>query len=80
MNRPIYVRQHENHDVSPPVFWYTVGRGNGQPTLTSETYRERSKAIRAARSTIALFDPARVVEFTYRTGRYGAMAAKTERH
>lgn len=77
--RPIYVRQHENHPVErASTFWYTVSRGNGQPTLTSETYRERSKAIRAARRTISLFDPELKVQFTYWTGRVGAMATQTE--
>lgn len=79
--RPIYVRQHENHPVDgAATFWYTVSRGNGQPTLTSETFSARSKAIRAARATIVLFDPERVVEFTYWTGRFGAMSAQTERY
>ena len=77
--RPIYVRQQENHPVdAESTFWYTVGRGNGQPTLTSETYRERSKAIRAARGTIALFDPERDVVFTYWAGRVGEMQTRTE--
>ncbi|GAS98851.1 Gp62 [Mycolicibacterium canariasense] len=78
MKRPIFVRQQENHDVSPPTYWYTVDRGNGQPTLVSETYVDRSGAIRAARATIALFDPRITVQFSYWRGRVGEMRYRLE--
>ena len=79
MRRPIYVRQLERHPVdAESTFWYTVSRG-GEPILVSETYRERSKAIRGARATIALFSDEFVVEFSYWTGRFGAALIRTER-
>lgn len=79
MKRPIYIKQHEYHPVErPSTFWYTVSRG-GEPILTSETYKERSKAIRAARGTIDLLDPKFSVVFSYWTGRVGEMVMRTER-
>ncbi|BBY78907.1 hypothetical protein H7I53_18150 [Mycolicibacterium pulveris] len=62
--RPIYVSQRENPRGD---FWYTVRGGNGENVLTSKMYRERWRAIRAARAFIASIAPAPVT-FTYWTG------------
>lgn len=80
MKRPIYVRQDENHpDGAPATFWYTISRGNAQPTLTSETYSERSGAVRGARGTLDLLSDRYTVVFSYWTGRVGEMELRTER-
>lgn len=78
MRRPIYVRQNENSSNGRTQYWYTVSRGNGQTTLTSETYTDRSGAIRAARGTIDLLCREMPVTFSYWAGRVGSAEMRTE--
>lgn len=81
MKRPVYVRQHEDHtEGKPSTFWVTVDRGNGKPTMVTETFFHRGNAVRAGRAVIALLNPELTIEFTYWTGRVGAMRARTERN
>lgn len=69
MKRPVYVNQHENDRGD---FWYTVRGGNGENVLTSKMYRERWRAVRAARAFIELIAPAPVV-FHYWSGQHGEL-------
>lgn len=66
MKRPVYVDQLENGRGD---FWYTVRGGNGENVLTSKMYRDRWRAVRAARAFIALIAPAPVV-FHHWCGRH----------
>jgi len=52
--RPLYVRQNEAGPNAGNTgdYWYTVSTGNGEPILTSKMYRNRQRAIRAARKYI----------------------------
>lgn len=53
--RPLVVRQKEAGPNSDRLgdYWFTVSAGNGETVLTSKMYRERWRAIRAARAFIA---------------------------
>lgn len=53
--RPIVVRQSEAGPNANNVgdYWFTVSMGNGEKVLTSKMYRERWRAVRAARALIA---------------------------
>lgn len=65
--RPMIVRQKEDYDeYGRGHYWFTVGGGNGETVLTSKMYRERWRAIRAARAFIAQVGLA--VTFRYWTG------------
>lgn len=52
--RPMIIRQGEAGPNADNVgdFWFTVAMGNGEKVLTSKMYRERWRAIRAARAFI----------------------------
>ena len=66
--RPAVVRQLEAGPNADNLgdYWFTVSLGNGETMLTSKMYRDRWRAIRAARSAIARL--AGEVTFTYWTG------------
>ena len=65
--RPVIVRQKEELDENGyGHYWFTVAGGNGETVLTSKTYRERWRAIRAARAFINLVGAP--VTFRYWTG------------
>lgn len=68
--RPIVVRQAEagpNARNTGDDYWFTVSMGNGETVLTSKMYRQRWRAIRAARAFIAAVGDA-AVTFSYWAG------------
>jgi hypothetical protein len=64
MKRPIYVSQRENLEGD---FWYTVRGGNAENVLTSKMYKQRWRAVRAARAFIESVEPA-PVSFSWWSG------------
>lgn len=67
--RPLYVRQSEAGPNTNNVgdYWFTVAAGNSETILTSKMYRQRWRAIRAARAFIKSIAPAPVT-FSYWSG------------
>jgi hypothetical protein len=66
--RPVIVRQSEAGPNADNLgdYWFTVAMGNGETVLTSKMYRERWRAVRAARALIARIGGS--VTFTYWQG------------